>query len=98
MTTILLVQYWDHVRKQVLSTLDNEEMLSWVLVPERSTITQERLQKIVSSAIVLFEYLARDSVLDEYYTYYRRDENSRQVIFEESFLREKSKLLKKQAC
>ena len=42
MFTILLVQYWDHVREQVLSTLDNEEMLSWVLVPEESTITQEQ--------------------------------------------------------
>ena len=87
MVTILLVQYWDHVREQVLSTLDNEEMLSWVLVPEEKyyhsratkrsrswvivpgTRKYYRALDFVLGLVVLFEYLARDSVLDEYYTY-----------------------------
>ena len=60
-----------HVCKQVLSTLDNKEMLS------SGTNTQERLLEkyycaldCISGLIVLFKYLARDSVLDEYHTYW----------------------------
>ena len=47
MTTILLVQYWGHIREQVLRNLDNEEMLSWVVVLwKRSTIPLERRKEV----------------------------------------------------